>query len=219
MMSMKDDMAGAATVLGTMQVIGKIRPNLNVIGLIAATENMPSGTAQRPGDVVKSYGGKTIEILNTDAEGRLVLADALGYAKTFNPKAVIDLATLTGAVVTALGRCVAGIMGTDQELIDQLKAAGQTSHERLWQLPLFDDYDDALKSDIADVKNIGDGTAGAIAGAAFLKHFAQGYPWAHIDIAGASEYLKGNAYLPKGASGYGVRLLTQFIRDLDAKIT
>lgn len=219
MMSMKDDMAGAATVLGTMQVIGKIRPNLNVIGLIAATENMPSGTAQRPGDVVRSYGGKTIEILNTDAEGRLVLADALGYAKNFNPKAVIDLATLTGAVVTALGRCVAGIMGTDQELIDQLKAAGQTSHERLWQLPLFDDYDDALKSDIADVKNIGDGTAGAIAGAAFLKHFAQGYPWAHIDIAGASEYLKGNAYLPKGASGYGVRLLTQFIRDLDAKIT
>jgi len=219
MMSMKDDMAGAATVLGTMQVIGKIRPNLNVIGLIAATENMPSGTAQRPGDVVKSYGGKTIEILNTDAEGRLVLADALGYAKTFNPKAVVDLATLTGAVVTALGRCVAGIMGTDQELIDQLKAAGQTSHERLWQLPLFDDYDDALKSDIADVKNIGDGTAGAIAGAAFLKHFAQGYPWAHIDIAGASEYLKGSAYLPKGASGYGVRLLTQFIRNLDAKTT
>ena len=213
MMTMKSDMAGAAAVMATLQVIGQIQPNLTVIGLVPATENMPSGTAQRPGDVVKSYGGKTIEVLNTDAEGRLVLADVLGYAKIFQPKAVVDLATLTGAVVTALGRCVAGIMGTDQPLIDQLIAAGQVTHERLWQLPLFSDYDDSIKSEIADVKNIGDGSAGAIVGGSFLKHFVDGYAWAHIDIGGTSDYQKGCAYLPKSASGYGVRLLTQFLCD------
>ena len=213
MMTMKSDMAGAAAVMATLQVISQIRPNLTVIGLIAATENMPSGTAQKPGDVVKSFGGKTIEILNTDAEGRLVLADVLGYAKNFEPKAVVDLATLTGAVVTALGRYAAGIMGTNQRLIDQLIIAGEATHERLWQLPLFDDYDDSIKSDIADVKNIGDGTAGAIIGGAFLKHFVDGYAWAHIDIGGASDYQKGSAYLPKSASGYGVRLLTRFLCD------
>ena len=216
MMTMKSDMAGAAAVMATIQVISQIRPNLTVIGLIAATENMPSGTAQKPGDVVKSFGGKTIEVLNTDAEGRLVLADVLGYAKIFEPKAVVDLATLTGAVVTALGRHVAGIMGTNQQLIDQLIVAGEATHERLWQLPLFDDYDDGIKSDIADVKNIGDGTAGAIIGGAFLKHFADGYAWAHIDIGGASDYQKGSAYLPKSASGYGVRLLTRFLCDFVA---
>ncbi|MCH2576206.1 leucyl aminopeptidase [Candidatus Poribacteria bacterium] len=213
MMTMKSDMAGAAAVMATLQVISQIRPNLTVIGLIAATENMPSGTAQKPGDVVKSFGGKTIEILNTDAEGRLVLADVLGYAKNFEPKAVVDLATLTGAVVTALGHYAAGIMGTNQQLIDQLIVAGEATHERLWQLPLFDDYDDSIKSDIADVKNIGDGTAGAIIGGAFLKHFVDGYAWAHIDIGGASDYQKGSAYLPKSASGYGVRLLTRFLCD------
>ncbi|MBP98031.1 leucyl aminopeptidase [Candidatus Poribacteria bacterium] len=213
MMTMKSDMAGAAAVMATLQVISQIRPNLTVIGLIAATENMPSGTAQKPGDVVKSFGGKTIEILNTDAEGRLVLADVLGYAKKFEPKAVVDLATLTGAVVTALGRYAAGIMGTNQRLIDQLIIAGEATHERLWQLPLFDDYNDSIKSDIADVKNIGDGTAGAIIGGAFLKHFVDGYAWAHIDIGGASDYQKGSAYLPKSASGYGVRLLTRFLCD------
>ena len=143
----------------------------------------------------------------------MVLADVLGYAKNFEPKAVVDLATLTGAVVTALGRHAAGIMGTNQQLIDQLIVAGEATHERLWQLPLFDDYDDSIKSDIADVKNIGDGTAGAIIGGAFLKHFVDGYAWAHIDIGGASDYQKGSAYLPKSASGYGVRLLTRFLCD------
>lgn len=214
MMTMKRDMAGAAAVLGAMQVIGQLKPDLRVIALIAATENMPSGTAQRPGDVARSYGGKTIEVLNTDAEGRLVLADALGYAKNYQPKAVIDLATLTGAVVTALGRFTAGVMGTDQSLIDKLRSAGEKTHERVWQLPLWNDYDKALKSDIADVKNIGDGTAGSIAGGAFLKTFTDGYSsWAHIDISGTADYVEGSEYLPKSSSGYGVRLLVQLIRD------
>ena len=210
---MKHDMSGAAAVLGAMQAIGRLRPNLHVVGLIAATENLPSGTAQKPGDVVKSYAGKTIEILNTDAEGRLVLADALGYAAKYDPKAVIDLATLTGAVITALGHFAAGLMGTDDSLIENIKAAADKTHERVWQLPLWEDYDEGIKSHVADVQNIGDGTAGTIAGAVFLKKFAEGYPWAHLDIAGTAWGVEGSSYIPKGASGYGVRLLVQFARD------
>ena len=213
METMKDDMAGAAAVLGAMQAIGGFKPDLHVVGLIAASENMPSGTAQRPGDVVTSYGGKTIEILNTDAEGRLVLADALGYANNFNPKAVIDLATLTGAVVTSLGRYAAGVMGTNQKLVDQLILAAEKTHERVWQLPLWDDYEEALKSEVADIKNTGDGTAGAIAGGIFLKKFTEDYPWIHIDIGGTAFDIKGSSYISKGGSGYGTRLLIQFVRD------
>ena len=213
MMEMKHDMSGAAAVLGAMQAVGHLKPNLHVVGLIAATENMPSGTAQRPGDVVTSYGGKTIEILNTDAEGRLVLADALGYAKKYAPKAVIDLATLTGAVVTALGHVACGMLGTDDELMDKIRTAAETTHERVWQLPLWDDYDEGIKSQVADVKNIGDGTAGTIAGAAFLKKFTEDYPWVHLDIAGTAWGVEGSSYIPKGASGYGVRLLVQFAQD------
>ena len=209
MMEMKHDMSGAAAVLGAMQAVGHLKPNLHVVGLIAATENMPSGTAQRPGDVVTAYGGKTIEILNTDAEGRLVLADALGYAKKYAPKAVIDLATLTGAVITALGHVACGMLGTDDDLMGKIRDAAETTHERVWQLPLWDDYDEGLKSEVADVKNIGDGTAGTIAGAAFLKKFVEDYPWAHLDIAGTAWGMKGSSYIPKGASGYGVRLLVQ----------
>jgi leucyl aminopeptidase len=209
MMEMKHDMSGAAAVLGAMQAVGHLKPNLHVVGLIAATENMPSGTAQRPGDVVTAYGGKTIEILNTDAEGRLVLADALGYAKKYDPKAVIDLATLTGAVITALGHVACGMLGTDDDLMGKIRDAAETTHERVWQLPLWDDYDEGLKSEVADVKNIGDGTAGTIAGAAFLKKFVEDYPWAHLDIAGTAWGMKGSSYIPKGASGYGVRLLVQ----------
>jgi leucyl aminopeptidase len=209
MMEMKHDMSGAAAVLGAMQAVGHLKPNLHVVGLIAATENMPSGTAQRPGDVVTAYGGKTIEILNTDAEGRLVLADALGYAKQYDPKAVIDLATLTGAVITALGHVACGMLGTDDDLMGKIRDAAETTHERVWQLPLWDDYDEGLKSEVADVKNIGDGTAGTIAGAAFLKKFVEDYPWAHLDIAGTAWGMKGSSYIPKGASGYGVRLLVQ----------
>ena len=210
---MKHDMSGAAAVLGAMQAIGRLRPNLHVVGLIAATENLPSGTAQKPGDVVRSYAGKSIEILNTDAEGRLVLADALGYAAKYEPKAVIDLATLTGAVITALGHFAAGLMGTDDSLIENIKAAADKTHERVWQLPLWEDYDEGIKSHVADVQNIGDGTAGTIAGAVFLKKFAEGYPWAHLDIAGTAWGVEGSSYIPKGASGYGVRLLVQFARD------
>ncbi|MCZ6680177.1 MAG: leucyl aminopeptidase [Candidatus Poribacteria bacterium] len=213
MMDMKHDMSGAAAVLGAMQAVGQLKPDLHVVGLIAASENLPSGTAQRPGDVVKSYGGKTIEILNTDAEGRLVLADALGYAAHYSPKVVVDLATLTGAVVTALGHFACGMLGTDDDLMGKLRAAAQKTHERVWQLPLWDDYDEMLKSKVADVKNIGDGTAGTIAGAAFLKQFAEDYPWVHLDIAGTAWDVEGSSYIPKGATGYGARLLVQLVRD------
>ena len=214
MMDMKHDMSGAAAVLGAMQVVGELKPNLHVVGLIAASENMPSATAQRPGDVVESYGGKTIEILNTDAEGRLVLADALGYAAHYNPKAAIDLATLTGAVITALGTAACGMMGTDNALMDKLRTAAQKTHERVWELPLWDDYDELIKSDVADVKNIGDNTAGTIVGGAFLKKFVEGYPWVHLDIAGTAWDVKGSSYVPsKGGTGFGVRLLVQFARD------
>lgn len=213
MHEMKHDMSGAAAVIGAMQAIGHLKPNVRVIGLVAATENMPSGTAIKPGDVVTSYGGKTIEILNTDAEGRLVLADALGWAAQYNPKGVVDLATLTGAVITCLGHIAAGAMGTNDELMTKVKAAGVKTHERVWELPLWDDYDEGVKSKVADVQNIGDGTSGTIAGGAFLKKFATGYPWVHLDIAGMAWGMKGATYVPKGASGYGVRLLVQLVED------
>ena len=217
MEEMKHDMSGAAAVLGAMQVIGNIKPDLHVVGLIAASENMPSGTAIKPGDVVTSYSGKTVEIINTDAEGRLVLADALGYAGRYEPQAVIDLATLTGAVIVALGNFTAGMMGTNQDVMNRLQAAGEKTHERVWQLPLWDDYDEQIKSDTADVKNVGDGTAGTIAGAVFLKKFAEGYPWVHLDIAGTAWDMKGSSYVPKTASGFGVRLLVQLAQDWGAE--
>ena len=213
MHEMKHDMSGAAAVIGAMQVIGQLKPNVRVIGVVAATENMPSGTAIKPGDVVTSYGGKTIEILNTDAEGRLVLADALGWSAQYNPKGVIDLATLTGAVITCLGHIAAGAMTTDSALMTKVKSAAIKTHERVWELPLWDDYDEGVKSKIADVQNIGDGTAGTIAGGAFLKKFAEGYPWVHLDIAGTAWGMKGSTYIPEGASGYGVRLLVQLVED------
>ena len=210
---MKHDMSGAAAVIGAMQVIGQLKPNVRVMGVIATTENMPSGTAIKPGDVVTSYGGKTIEILNTDAEGRLILADALGWTAQYNPKGVIDLATLTGAVITCLGHVAAGAMGTDTALMGKVKAAAEKTHERVWELPLWDDYDEGIKSKVADVQNIGDGTAGTIAGGAFLKKFAEGYPWVHLDIAGTAWEMKGSTYIPDGATGWGVRLLVQLVED------
>ncbi len=213
MHEMKHDMSGAAAVLGAMKAVGQLKPDLHVIGVIAATENMPSGTAIKPGDVVTSYGGKTIEILNTDAEGRLVLADALGWTAQYNPQGVVDLATLTGAVITCLGHIAAGAMGTDPGLMDKVKAAAEKTHERVWELPLWDDYDEGIKSKVADVQNIGDGTAGTIAGGAFLKKFVEDYPWVHLDIAGTAWGMKGSTYIPEGASGYGVRLLVQLVED------
>ena len=210
---MKHDMSGSAAVLGAMQVIGNLKPNVRVLGIIAASENMPGSTAIKPGDVVTSYGGKTIEIMNTDAEGRLILADALGWTAQYKPNGVVDLATLTGAVITCLGHLAAGAMGTDDELMEKVKKAAEKTHERVWELPLWDDYDEGVKSKVADVQNIGDGTAGTIAGAAFLKKFAEGYPWVHLDIAGTAWGVKGSTYIPEGASGYGVRLLTQLVED------
>ena len=214
MHEMKHDMSGGAAVIGAMQAIGHLKPNVRVIGVVAASENMPSGTAVKPGDVITSYGGKTIEILNTDAEGRLVLADALGWVAQYNPKGVIDLATLTGAVIISLGHIAAGAMGTDPELMEKVKSAAMKTHERVWELPLWDDYDKDVDSKVADVQNIGHAReSGAIAGGAFLKRFVSGYPWVHIDIAGTAWGMKDSTYIPEGASGYGVRLLVQLVED------
>ena len=214
MMDMKHDMSGAAAVLGAMQVVGVLKPDLHVVGLVAASENMPSATAQRPGDVIESYGGKTIEILNTDAEGRLVLADALGYAAQYNPKAAIDSGNPDRCCYYCFGNRCLRDDGTDNSLIAKVRSAAHKTHERVWELPLWDDYDELIKSDVADVKNIGDGTAGTIVGGAFLKKFAEGYPWVHLDIAGTAWDVKGSSYVPsKGGTGFGVRLLVQFARD------
>jgi len=211
---MKYDMAGGAAVLGALRAAACLRLPFHVVGLVAATENMPSGTATKPGDVVRAHNGKTIEILNTDAEGRLVLADTLAYAKRFKPEAVVDLATLTGACVVALGSEAIGMMGGDERLKRRLQAAGERTGERVWELPLWDEYLDGVKSDVADVKNIGPrGEAGAIMGAAFLKHFADGYPWAHLDIAGTAWAEREQGYKIKGATGIGVRLLVQLLED------
>ena len=210
---MKKDMSGGAVTLGTLQVAASLKLPINVVGLIPAVENMPGGSAINPGDILTSMSGKTIEVLNTDAEGRLILADALSYAARFKPRAVIDLATLTGAVIMALGHFAAGVMGNEEALIDDLKAAGTLTGEKLWELPLWEEHDKETKSDIADLKNIASAGVGAgtSMGAAFLKPFAGEQPWAHIDIAGTSWTGKDQAYTPRGASGFGVRLLVQYL--------
>jgi leucyl aminopeptidase len=216
---MRGDMAGGAAVLGAMLAVGRLDLPLHVVGLVPATENLPSARAYKPGDVLTAMNGKTIEVISTDAEGRLVLADALAYAARFEPKAVVDLATLTGACVVALGSGrAAGLFVTDEELLRKLQRASQSSGERIWQLPLYDDYLDVLESLTADLSNTGGRTGGVGASAIFLKQFAEGYPWAHLDIAGMSfEERPGGpkrpAYLQKGGTGFGVRLLLQFLRD------
>jgi len=187
---------------------------VNVVTLVPATENMPGGSAIKPGDVLKTMSGKTIEVLNTDAEGRLILADALTYAEKYKPKVVIDMATLTGACVIALGHHATGLLGTDEKLIDAVKKAGEATGERLWQFPLWEEYDEMIKSDIADVKNIGGRGAGTITAAGLLKKFASEYPWAHLDIAGTAWTGKPKPYVPKGAVGIGVRLIVQYLRSL-----
>ncbi len=204
---MKFDMGGAASVLGTMRAIGELKPKINVIGLIVSCENMPSGRAVKPGDVVKSLSGQTIEILNTDAEGRLILCDALTYAERFKPAAVIDIATLTGACVVALGHHHSGLFTADDKLAEQLLAASRNALDPIWRLPLDDEYDEGLKSNFADMANIGSRAGGAITAAMFLKRFTAKYPWAHLDIAGTA-WKSGAA---KGATGRPVPLLTQFI--------
>jgi leucyl aminopeptidase len=209
---MKMDMSGAATTLATLQVISSLKLPINVIGIVGAVENMPGGSAIKPGDILKSMSGKTIEVLNTDAEGRLVLADALTYAERYKPKEIIDLATLTGAVLVALGHQAAAVIGNNPDMIVRLKEAGDTSGERVWELPLWEEFEKAVKSDIADLKNIASPGVGAgtITAAAFLKAFAGDQPWTHIDIAGTA-WGDEKPYTPKGASGYGVRLLLQYL--------
>ncbi len=214
MEDMKFDMAGAAAVAMTTILAARLRMPLNLIAVIPLTENMPGGKAQKPGDVVKTLSGKTVEIISTDAEGRLILADALYYAvKTYKPKSIIDLATLTGACVVALGSEASGIMGTDEGLMNGLIHAGEQSGDRLWKLPLWDDYKDMIKSDVADMKNAGSRWGGAIQGGIFLKEFVQDAKWAHIDIAGTAYLDKPKYYFRKGATGAGVRLLIEYFSD------
>jgi leucyl aminopeptidase len=213
MPSMKSDMGGAAAVLGTMEVVGLLNLPLRVIGITPCTENMPDALAYRPADVIQASNGKTIEIISTDAEGRLILADALVYAERYEPTAVIDLATLTGSCVVALGMgMAAGLFSSDDTLRDQLLAASKTTHERLWPLPLWDDYKKAIKSDVADMKNSGGRMGGVATSAIFLKEFTD-YPWAHLDIAGMALTEKGKGYVPVGGVGFGVRLLTELLRN------
>jgi len=217
MEDMNYDMGGGAAVIGAMQAIARLRPNVRVIGLVPASENLPSGRAVKPGDVVRSLSGKTIEVVNTDAEGRLILADAITYAIRRGATCVVDAATLTGACVIALGETRAAVMGTDQRLIDDLIAAGEQCGERLWPLPLDTAYGEIIRSDIADVKNVGNRTAGSITAGYFLKHFAGSVPWAHMDIAGTAWFEKERPYIAKGATGFGVRLMTNFVLNRAAK--
>ncbi|HEY6809193.1 MAG TPA: leucyl aminopeptidase [Gemmatimonadales bacterium] len=211
MEDMKFDMSGAAAVLGTLDALGRLKPKINVIGVIPTTENLPSGSAFKPGDVIKSHLGKTIEIVNTDAEGRLILCDALSFVRRFKPAAVLDAATLTGAVVVALGHQAIGIMGNDDALLDEVRDAGERAGERCWPFPLWDEYRDLLKSEIADVKNSGGRGAGTIAGGWFLKEFVEGFPWVHLDIAGTA-YTDGEGpHQGKGPTAIGVRLFTEFV--------
>jgi leucyl aminopeptidase len=211
MEEMKYDMCGGAAVIGAMQVIARLRPNIRVIGLVPASENLPSGRAVKPGDVVRSLSGKTIEVANTDAEGRLVLSDAITYAITRGATCIVDAATLTGACVIALGEVRAAAMGTDQRLIDDLVRAGEQCGERIWPMPLDQEYGELIRSEIADVRNIGNRTAGSITAGYFLKHFAGSTPWVHLDIAGTAWTETEKPYIAKGATGFGVRLLSNFV--------
>jgi len=208
---MKYDMTGAATVIGTMRAIAQLKPPVAVLGVAPCSENLPSGKATKPGDVLKAMTGKTIEVINTDAEGRLVLADAIAYARKLGATRIVDLATLTGAVSVALGDVNTAILGTDQSLIDEVIEAGRSVGEKFWQLPLDEEYSKQIKSDIADIKNVGGKKAGAITAAAFLKEFAEEIPWAHLDIAGTAWADPATPYRAKGPTGIAVRTLIEFI--------
>ena len=210
---MKSDMAGGAAVLGAVSAAADLELPINVVALIPATENMPGGKACRPGDILRSMSGKTIEVINTDAEGRLILADALHYASRFEPAAIIDVATLTGACIVALGDLVTGMMGTDGTLKEEIKRASDQTGELVWELPLWENYHEQIKSEVADFKNSAGRPGGAITAAAFLSKFVGPYPWVHLDIAGPAWLTKETAYQPKGASGVGVRLLVRFLRN------
>ncbi len=214
MEEMKWDMGGAGTVIGLMKALAGRKAKVNVVGITGLVENMPSGNAQRPGDVVKSMSGQTIEVINTDAEGRLVLADALWYCQDrFKPKFMIDLATLTGAIVIALGHENAGLFANSDELAERIAAAGRATGERCWRLPLSEGYDKALASEIADMKNVGDRAGGSITAAQFLQRFVNDVPWAHIDIAGMAWTKKDSPTVPKGATAFGVQLLNHLVQE------
>jgi len=212
MAEMKMDMSGAAAVIGTFEAVARLKMRVHIVGLIPAVENMPGGNSIRPGDILRHYNKKTSEVDNTDAEGRLILADALAYAEKFKPSAVIDLATLTGACVVALGHFATGMMGNDDVLQKALKMAGEKTYERVWRLPMFDEYEKLIKSDVADVKNVGGRWAGPITAAWFLRKFIGNYKWVHLDIAGTAILEENLDYMPKGGSGVGVRLLTEFLK-------
>ena len=214
MEAMKGDMAGGASVIGAMKIIAGLKPRINVTGMVAATENMPGGSAQRPGDVVRAMNGKTIEVINTDAEGRLVLADALCLARERGITRLVDIATLTGAMVTTLGKACTGVMGNDDDLISSVINAGKRTGERFWQLPMFDEYKELIRSDVADMKNSGGRQAGSITAALLLQEFVEGAAWAHLDIAGTATSDKASGYQVKGATGAPARTLAQLAVDL-----
>ncbi len=221
MLAMKTDMGGGAAVLGTLRAVADLKLKIKVTVLVAAAENMPSGTATRPGDVLRQYGGTTVEVLNTDAEGRLVLADAIAYAaRDLKATTIVDIATLTGAMPVALGKKIAGLFASDDALAAQLLAAGEESGERAWRMPLVDDYRRSLDSPIADLRNIGQPKlklgGGSITAALFLREFTGGLPWAHLDIAGTGRSDGDDCELTKGGTGYGVRLLTRWLETLSS---
>jgi leucyl aminopeptidase len=210
---MKTDMAGGAAVIAAVRATAELGLPVNLVGIVPATENLPGGKAYKPGDILKSLSGRTIEVVTTDAEGRLILADALTYAGRYKPAAIIDLATLTGACIVALGDHVIGMMGTDDDLKREIRKAAELTGEKVWELPLWEEYHELIKGDAADYKNSGGRAGGAITAAAFLSKFTGGTPWVHLDIAGPAWLTKEKPYIPKGASGVGVRLLIQFLRD------
>ncbi len=209
---MKFDMCGAAGVLGAFEAFGQMKPEVNVVGVIGATTNMPSGTAMNPGDVIRSHIGKSIEVINTDAEGRLVLADLLSYVRRYDPDVVLDAATLTGACVIALGHTASGIFSNDEALIAEVLAAGKRAGEPGWPLPMWDEYKDLIKSDVADVKNSGGRPAGAVTAALFLKEFVDGFPWVHLDIAGTAYSETDLVTIPKGPTGVPTGTFIEFVR-------
>jgi leucyl aminopeptidase len=217
MEDMKGDMAGGAAVMGAITAVARLKPKINVTALVPATENMPSGSAQKPGDVLTIMNGKTVEVVNTDAEGRLILADALSYANKLGAKAIIDAATLTGACVVALGKICSGAFTNNQTLLDKVITASKEVGEPAWQLPMFDEYKEANKSNVADIKNTGNRYGGAITAAKFLEEFVDKTPWVHLDIAGTADTDKEKGYLVKGATGVPVRTLVNVVLNMAKK--
>jgi leucyl aminopeptidase len=212
MHEMKFDKCGGVAVLATMRAVGRLKLPLRIIGIVPATENMPSGTAYKPGDVVRSMGGRTIEILNTDAEGRMILIDGITWAKRYSPSCIVDLATLTGACVVALGDQASGLFSTDESLAGELQCAAAGSGERVWRMPLYPEYTEQIRSDVADFKNTGGRSAGSCTAAALLQAHAEGTPWAHLDIAGTAWATREKDYIRKGATGVGPRTLVRWLQ-------